>query len=292
MEGSAVVGVERNVENSGIVLSTEAFGDAGNPAIVLLHGAGDSMLAWDEEFIERLVAGGRFVIRYDARDSGRSSTFEVGAPPHGLADVIADTVAVLDAYGLERATLYGMSGGSALAQLVALAHPERVAALVLSSGTPGGPGHEATDLPGMTPELAAFFGGEMPEPDWSDQAAVVDYLVASERPFAATSRPFDEAARRAQAARVVARASNIAAQLTNPFLMDAGPAWRDRLATVTAPTLVLHGDEDPLFPLAHGKALAAAIPGARFHILARTGHEMPPRDEWDAIVPQILALTP
>lgn len=284
-------GIERNVENAGIVLHTQAFGDAGNPAIVLLHGAGDSMLAWDEEFIERLVAGGRYVIRYDARDSGRSSSSEVGAPPHDLRDLVGDALAVLDAYGLSAATLYGMSGGSAVVQLLAIEHPERVAAVVLSSSTPGGPGHGADDLPPMTPELEAFFGGAAPEPDWSDPAAVAEYLVAAERPFAATSRPFDEPARRAQATRVVAHASNIAAQLTNPFLLDPGPSWRDHLAEVTAPTLVLHGDEDPLFPLAHGKALAAAIPGARLHVLAHTGHEMPPHAEWDAIVAAVLSLT-
>lgn len=282
---------ERILDVDGVLLSSEAFGDPGDPVILLLHGAGDSMLAWDEEYIARLVAGGRRVIRYDSRDAGRSASAPEGTPPHGLRDLVRDAVGVLDAYDAATATLYGMSAGAAVAQLVAVEHPDRVAALVLSSSTPGGPGHRYPDLPGMIPELKTYFAEEEPIPDWSDETAVIEYLVAAERPFAAAGREFDDHARRAQAARVVARASNIAAQLTNPFFHDAGPAWRDRLGEITVPTLVLHGDEDPLFPLEHGKALAAAIPGAHLHTLTHTGHEMPPPSEWDAIVPAVLALT-
>ncbi|MFI9505788.1 alpha/beta fold hydrolase [Nocardia sp. NPDC052566] len=281
---------EQILEINGIRLCAQSFGDPQHPAILLIHGAGDSMLAWDPAFIERLTSGGRRVIRYDARDAGRSTTSPVGAPTHGLNDLTADAVGVLDAFGIERATVYGMSGGAAAAQLVALDYPDRVAALVLSSATPGGPGHAAADLPGMTDELMAYFSGEAPTPDWSDRAAVIEYLVDAERPFAAASRPFDTEARRALAGQVVDRAADIAAQLTNPFLMDAGTPWRDRLGKIDVPTLVLHGDEDPLFPIEHGRALAAEISGARFHTLTRTGHEMPQRWDWDAVTAAILAL--
>ncbi|MFE7801727.1 alpha/beta fold hydrolase [Nocardia sp. NPDC057440] len=273
-------------------LCTESFGDPQRqPAILLIHGAGESLLAWEEEFIERLVAGGRSVIRYDSRDAGRSATYPVGAPPYGLRDLVADAVGLLDALGLEQAHLIGMSQGAAVAQLVALDHPDRVATLTLASSTPGDPGHHYPDLPEMSPELQAFFAGEAAEPDWSNRAAVVEYLVEADRPFTAASLPFDTAARRPKAERIIDRANDIAAQLTNPFMIDPGAPWRDRLGKIAAPTLVLHGTEDPLFPIGHGRALATEIPGARFLALEHTGHEIAPRAQWDSVVAAILAHT-
>ncbi|WP_282782243.1 MULTISPECIES: alpha/beta hydrolase [unclassified Nocardia] len=282
---------QRTVTIDGIDLCMEGFGDPADPAIVLLHGAGDSMLAWDAEFAELLAAGGRYVIRYDSRDAGRSTTFQVGAPPYGLRDLVADAAGLIKAVGLDRAGFVGMSQGSAVAQLVALDHPELVTTLAIASGTPGGPGHEQPDLPGMTPELAAHFGGETPTPDWSDHAAVADFLAESLRPFAAATRPFDIDAHREQARRVVDRAADIAAQLTNPYLLDPGEPWRHRLGEISVPTLVLHGVDDPLFPIEHGRALAAEIPDARFVPLSQTGHEVFPPHTWDGVVTELLALT-
>jgi pimeloyl-ACP methyl ester carboxylesterase len=140
----------------------------------------------------------------------------------------------------------------------------------------------------VTDELKAFFADEPPQPDWTDRTAVIDYIVESERPLAAR---FDEAAMRTLAARVFDRAANIAANLTNPFLVDAGEPWRHRLGRLAAPTLVLHGTEDPLFPYAHGQALANEIPGARLLALEHTGHEYFPRHTWDLVVPAILRHT-
>ncbi|MFD0361877.1 alpha/beta fold hydrolase [Nocardia sp. GCM10030253] len=273
-------------------LCAESFGDlVQQPSILLIHGAGESLLAWEEEFIERLVAGGRSVIRYDSRDAGRSATYPVGAPPYCLRDLVTDAVGLLDAFGLRKAHLMGMSQGSAVAQLVALDHPDRVASLTLTSSTPGGPGHQYPDLPEMTPELEAFFAGATAEPDWTDRAAVVEYLAEADRPFTAPSQPFDTVARRVKAGRIVDRANDIAAQLTNPFLIDAGAPWRDRLAEISAPTLVLHGTEDPLFPIGHGRALAEEIPGAHFLAMEHTGHEIVPRAQWNSVLPAILART-
>ena len=116
----------------------------------------------------------------------------------------------------------------------------------------------------------AVFANEPPEPDWTDRAAVIDYLVEGERPYAARSRPYDEAAMRDLAGRVFDRSTNIAASLTNPFLVEAGDPWRPRLGQVAAPTLVVHGTEDPLFPYGHAVALANEIPGAE--LLALGAH--------------------
>jgi pimeloyl-ACP methyl ester carboxylesterase len=279
------------VKANGVDLCVESFGDRADAAILLIHGAGNSMLSWDEELCARLAAGRRFVIRYDSRDAGRSVTYEPGAPPYTVCDLLADAVGLLDGFGLARGHLVGMSTGAAIAQLMALDHPDRVASLTLASSTPGIPGQETRDLPGISEELRAFLAHEPPPPDWTDRAAVIDYLVEAERPYAARSRPFDEAAMRDLAERVFDRSANIAANLTNPFIVDAGDPWRQRLAAVAAPTLVVHGTEDPLFPYGHARALANEIPGAELLALEHTGHEYFPRATWDLVVPAILRHT-
>lgn len=281
-------GTEHFIPANGVELCAETFGDSADPPLLLIHGAGHSMAAWDEEFVHRLAAGGRYVIRYDSRDAGRSTGFPAGEPPYDLRALAADAAGLLEALHLPSAQIVGMSQGAAVAQLLALDHPGRVAALALASSTPGGPGHDQPDLPPMSEALQAVFTEEPTTPDWQDRAAVVDYLVEGERPFAAHSRPFDTDAVRAQAERLADHARDIAAQLTNPFMIDAGAPWRHRLASITAPTLVLHGTEDPLFPLEHGRALAAEIPGARFLAMEQTGHEVFPRAVWDEVVPALL----
>ena len=259
--------------------------------ILLIHGAGSSMLSWDEELCERLAAGARFVIRYDSRDAGRSVSYERGAPRYGLQDLVGDAIGLLDRFGATRAHLVGMSAGAAIAQLAALDHPDRVASLTLVSSTPGIPGEEGRDLPGVSEELRAFFAHAPAEPDWADRAAVIEYLVEGERPYAAHSRPFDEAAMRALAGRVFDRSTDIAASVTNPFMIEVGAPWRPRLAQVAAPTLIAHGTEDPAFPYAHAQALASEIPGAELLALEQTGHEYFPRVTWDLVVPAILRRT-
>ncbi|MGY0235918.1 alpha/beta hydrolase [Longispora urticae] len=278
------------MEVNGVELCVESFGAPTDPAILLLHGAGHSLLAWEDDFVDRLVAGGRYVTRFDSRDTGLSTTFPVGEPGYGLGDLVTDAAGLITGLGLTGgAHVLGMSQGAAVSQLLALDHPDLVASLTLASSTPGGPGHESPDLPGITQALLdVFAAGSGPGPDWTDRTAVIEYLVEAERPFMAE---FDEEAVREQATRVADRSVDIAAQLTNPFLIDAGAPWRDRLGAITAPTLVLHGTEDPLFPLAHGRALAAEIPGARLIELTRTGHEVFPRAQWDVVVPAILKHT-
>jgi len=276
---------QRIVEADGVALCVQTFGDPADPAVLLVHGAGNSMLSWDEALCGRLAAGGRLVVRYDLRDAGRSITYEPGAPPYALRDLVADAAGLLDALGLAQAHVVGLSLGAGIGQLLAIEHPDRVAALTLASSTPGIPGQEGGDLPGPADGL---FANEPPEPDWTDRAAVIEHLVESERPYASSSRGFDEAAMRSLATRVVDRTTSVQAMLTNVFMIDAGGAWRPRLADIAAPTLVLHGNEDPLFPLDHGRALAAEIPGAELLALERTGHEYPPPETWDAVVPAIL----
>ena len=280
---------ERIVRANGVDLCVQTFGDKADSPILLVMGGASSMDWWEDGFCERLMAGSRFVVRYDHRDTGRSVSYEPGAAPYSLRDLAEDAVGLLDAFGLESAHLVGMSVGGWIGQLVALDHPDRVASLTLISTSPAaGPGDP--DLPGMSEQLRAFFAEEAPEPDWSDRDAVIDYIVEGERPFAG-SRPFDEPAIREIAARVFDRTTNLASGITNHAGIDSGDRWRERLGELSVPTLVIHGTEDPMFPYGNAVALAKEIPGARLLALERVGHEVPPRDLWDVVVPAILRHT-
>jgi pimeloyl-ACP methyl ester carboxylesterase len=281
---------EQLVRANGVDLCVETFGEKGNPAILLIMGAGASMLDWDAEFCQRLASADRFVIRYDHRDLGRSVSYPAGAPPYALRDLVDDAVGLLDAHGLSSAHIVGMSMGAAIGQLMALDHAERVASLSLLSGSPGGPGFPYDDLPGMSPAMQGAVKEEPAEPDWSDRAAVIDHHLAAYRPCAG-SHGFDERAGRELAAQVFDRTTNMAASMTNHFAMDPGEPWRDRLATLRVPTLVLHGSDDPFLPFGHGQALADEIPGAELIAMPRTGHEAPPRCAWDVVLPALVRHT-
>ena len=271
---------------NGVELCAESFGDRADPTILLVMGSAGSMDWWEPELCERLAAGSRHVVRYDLRDTGRSVNYPAGAPTYGGADLVADIIGVLDAYGSERGHLVGESMGGALAQVAALEFPDRVASLTLIATSPAGP---APDLPPMTEEAIARFSA-LATPDWSDREAVIDYVVAFARACASPSAPFDEGAAREVAAAAIDRSADVEAMFTNHDLIDGPDPWRDRLGELAAPTLVIHGTDDPLFPLAHGEALAAEIPDAELLVLDGVGHEHP-RRAWDRIVPAILERT-
>lgn len=279
---------ETMLDVPGARLCAETFGDPADPAILLIGGIASAMDWWDEDFCRALAAGGRFVVRYDHRDTGRSRTDPPGAPSYTGDDLALDPVRVLDALGVDRAHLVGVSMGGGIAQQVAMEHPERVASLTLISTSPVvhvetvGPG-----LPGPTAEVRAQLDSPPPDPDWGDPDAVVRSLADGDRAFAGPG--YDEAASFAAARRVVERSIDPAAA-ANHFLVASSPV-HGALSAVAAPTLVLHGEADPLFPPEHGAALAAAIPGARLVLLPGVGHQYPPRTAWDVVVPEILALT-
>jgi pimeloyl-ACP methyl ester carboxylesterase len=276
------------IHANGVDLCVQSFGDPAGPAILLVHGSTASMDWWEDEFCERLAAGPRFVIRYDHRDTGRSVSYEPGAPPYSFSDLVGDAVGVLDTFGQARAHVAGISMGGAIAQLVALDHPDRVASLTLISTSPSAPGPDDPDLPAMSEETVAQFA--IDEPEWSDRAAVIDYMVHLARVSAARSRPFDEAAFRELAARVFDRTANIESSMRNHNVIDGGDRWRDRLGELSAPTLVVHGTEDPVLPYGNALALSKDIPGAQLLTLEHTGHELP-RRVWDVVVPAILEHT-
>jgi pimeloyl-ACP methyl ester carboxylesterase len=274
-------------EINGAQLCLDTIGDPTHPAVLLIMGAAGSMDRWEEPFCERLAAAGRYVIRYDHRDTGGSTSYPPGKPGYTGDDLVADALGILDHLGIERAHLVGLSMGGGIAQRIAVDHPERVLSLALMSTSPAGSG--GPELPPMSEALRAVFGAdEQPEPDWSDREAAIAYLLEAERPYAG-SRGVDEQALRALLGRVYDRSRSLPSA-NNHFILEGSDMARARLAEIAAPTLVIHGADDPLFPPAHGEALAREIPGAKLLVIDRLGHELPP-SAWDEVLPALIALT-
>lgn len=276
---------ERMIEANGVEFCTEPFGDLADPPILLVMGLGGSMLWWEAGLCRMLADGRRFVIRYDHRDTGRSVTYEPGHPEYTGADLVADAAGVLDAYGIPAAHVVGVSAGGAIAQLLALDFADHVLSLVLISTSPALPGERG--LPPPTEEFARFV--TTVEVDWSDAESVIEYLVDYSRVLAGGQRPFDETAARELARRDVERARNFAAAQNHDAIPDDGRS-RQPLSSIQVPTLVIHGTADPMFPLEHGEALAAEIPGARLLTLEKAGHGVD-RSDWETIVRAIVEHT-
>jgi pimeloyl-ACP methyl ester carboxylesterase len=281
---------EQLVRIAGAELCLETFGDPGNGALLLISGLGASMDWWDVGLCERLASEGRFVVRYDHRDTGRSATSPVGEPSYTADDLATDPLRILDALGIARAHLVGISMGGGIAQHLAAQHPERLLTITLIATSPAGARADRASLPPMEPRLAATFDEPAPEPAWNDHAAVVDHLVDGERPYTG-SLGFDEERVRRLADIVVRRTRDMAASTKNHWAVEDGGAAAFRLAEIDVPTLVLHGTADPLFPIGHGEALAAEIPGASLIALDGMGHEVPPPQLWDVVVPEIVRHT-
>lgn len=278
----------RSIRVHGVDLCAQSFGRPADPAVLLIAGGASAMDSWETAFCERLADAGRFVLRYDQRDTGQSRHARKGHPNYSMDDLARDAIGVLDAFGVAQAQVVGISMGATVALRMALEAPPRVSALVLVSASPGErPG--GPPLPPMSPRLAAYFEQEAGPPDWHDRSAVVDHLVASLRAFGGTI-PLDERAARAWALHVFDRSRDLSVAETNHYLVGRdSPPLRDRLREIDVPTLVLHGTDDPLYPLEHGRVLAREIPGARFVSLEGMGHEAPPRVLWDQVITTLVA---
>jgi pimeloyl-ACP methyl ester carboxylesterase len=264
-------------------ICSETFGRREDPAVLLIMGAMASMLWWPDELCERLAGAGRFVIRYDNRDTGRSIGYDPGTATYTGEDLAGDAVAVLDDHGVERAHVVGMSMGGAIAQLVALAHPDRVASVTAISTT--AVGEENPGLPGPTAkymEHAAAFN----DLDWSDTRALADLIVEDARHLAGTRHRFDEAATREFVRRDLERAIDPSRLANHASLGGDEERWKGRLREIGVPFLVIHGTADPLFPHPHGVALAEAVPGAKLVTIEGGGHELHPGD-WDQMLDAI-----
>ncbi|WP_214469679.1 alpha/beta hydrolase [Mesorhizobium sp. dw_380] len=263
---------------------SEAFGDPGNPPLLLIMGAMASMLWWPEAFCRKLANAGLYVIRYDNRDTGRSTKYAPGEPPYTFDDMADDAVGALDSHGIDKAHVAGMSMGGMIAQLVALKHPSRVASLTVISSSPMG--MDTSHLP-RTTDAYIKHSAEGADVDWSDRGQVIDFMVRDIRAIASVAHPFDEAAMRAFIERDYDRSGGFLSA-TNHFLVKGSDRWKGRLGELTAPLLVIHGTADPIFPIEHGEALAEAVDGAKLLRVEGGGHELHPQD-WPDVVAAIAA---
>lgn len=261
-------------ETNGVRLGAEDFGDPAAP--LLLCAGGTTMLSWPDELCTALAQGGRHVVRYDLRDSGTSTTIDPQNPAYTLRDLAADAVGLARALDDRPAHLAGIGVGGLVAQVAALDHPDAFSALTLVGTRPVAPGSVDADLPDHdTATMAQLFSRR--KPDWSDRSAVAEYATGG-----ADILGDDPAAASSLAARVWDRtpgaqpAVHMANQLGMTFSrLDCRPRWRERLADLALPALVVHGRRDPFFPVGNGEALAREIPGARLLVLEDASRAIP-----------------
>jgi pimeloyl-ACP methyl ester carboxylesterase len=286
---------ERTVRANGIEIWCEDFGRPGDPPLLLVMGAGGQGILWPDAFCQALADGGRRVIRYDNRDTGQSTCFDFAQAPYTLSDMARDALGLLDAFEIERADVVGASMGGMIVQTLALEHSARVRTLTSIMSTPlaasimkamlgqADPGA----LPGPDPKVMAVAMSRAGNPPRTDEERI-EVAVAMWRALAGSGEAFDEAAVRAREARILARARNIdAAQ--NHQLAIAASADRDAaLRGLRVPALVIHGVDDPILPLAHGRATAERIPGAKLVEIEGMGHDFPAHAQ-KRIVEEILA---
>ncbi|MCA3243463.1 MAG: alpha/beta fold hydrolase [Rubrivivax sp.] len=269
----------------GIALEVDDQGPPAAEPVLLVMGLGMQLIAWPDELVERLLRHGFRVIRFDNRDAGLSQGFdELGKPnlavaglrhllhlqvhaPYTLADMAADTVGLMDALRLPRVHLVGASMGGMIAQHVAARHPGRVASLGLIMSTSG-----ARHLPQPGWEIRGLL---MQRPDGSDADAVVAHLERLLRKIGSPAYPPDPARLRERLRASVARAWRPAGTARQLAAVVADGDRSALLRLITAPTLVIHGEADPLVPVAAGRELAQLIAGAESDFIPGMGHDLP-----------------
>lgn len=283
---------------NGIDIEVETHGPADAPPLLLIMGLGSQLIRWPQPLVDKLVARGFRVIRFDNRDAGLSQKFS-GVPamsdviaalmagrkpdiPYTLDDMAADAVGVLDHVGAARAHVAGVSMGGMIGQLVAADYPDRVLSFTSIMSSSGN-----RELPPATPEAMAVLTTPSPDPH-ADEAGHVAHAIRNARVIGSPGFPFEEAFLRERALAEVRRSwapQGVARQMA---AVTVNGDRRARLARIVAPVVVVHGDSDPLIPLAGGKDTAANIPGAELRIVKGMGHDVPP-GLYDTVVDAIAA---
>ena len=175
---------------NGIDICAETFGNPQNPAVLLIMGAMCSMVYWDEEFCQQLADTGRYVLRYDNRDVGRSIVYEPGSSNYTVIDMADDAVGVLDSYHIDKAHIVGMSLGGMIAQIMALRYPQRVLSITMIASGIFGSDDNNRNLPPMDEKILAYHanGAKL---NWSDEESVANYLVAGSALLCGSKHKFD-----------------------------------------------------------------------------------------------------
>jgi pimeloyl-ACP methyl ester carboxylesterase len=287
---------------NGIAIEIDDRGPPGGEPVLLIMGLGMQLVGWPEPFVRALASRGLRVIRIDNRDAGLSEDLSrLGVPniawqgmrhalhlpvraPYGLEAMADDAIGVLDALGIASAHWVGASMGGMIAQRAALDAPRRVRSLSLIMTTPG-----ARGLPGPASRVRAGLlarpprvrllppdaaGAHRPHPD--DLSALIEHLVRLWRLIGSLGHGVTEAELRERVCAAAARAWRPEGTLRQLAAIMAAPDRTSALRGCTLPASVIHGTDDPLLPLAHGRALAAALPGAQLHEMAGMGHDLPP----------------
>jgi pimeloyl-ACP methyl ester carboxylesterase len=275
-----------------IELCYETFGDPSDPPMLMIMGLGAQMVAWNTDFIAELVERGFFVIRFDNRDSGRSTKLRHARPPtplelatrragaaatYTLSDMAADAAGLLDHLGIESAHVVGASMGGMIAQMLAAEHPDRVRSLASIMSTTG------SRLAGQ-PALRTYPFLLKRAPD--DREQFIERAVALFRIVGSTAFERDEDELRRMIGLSFDRGVSAAATGRQLAAIAASGNRTAALRRIKAPTVVIHGNKDVLVRPSGGKATARAIPGARLEPIEGMGHDLP-RGVWPRIVTAI-----
>jgi pimeloyl-ACP methyl ester carboxylesterase len=273
------------VKANGIEIEYEDRGSRDGPVIVLIMGLGMQLIAWPDALCEGLAARGFRVIRFDNRDSGLSAkTPSAGPfpmaplmalaflrlpvrPPYTLNDMASDTLGLMDALGIARAHVVGASMGGMIAQIIAAEHPGRVSSLISLFSTSGN-----RALPGPEPKVLRALIRRRRR---SDPGRAVNETMGFLRLIGSPGFPTSDAELRAKVERSVARCYYPQGFTRQLLAVLTAPDRRPMLRRIRAPTLVLHGAEDPFVRPAAGADTAANIPGARLRIIPGMGHDLP-----------------
>jgi pimeloyl-ACP methyl ester carboxylesterase len=273
------------VQANGITLEYDEHGDPAAPPVLLVMGLGAQMTLWPQELVDALVERGFRVIRYDNRDIGLSHKFEgAKAPgivklmllskvglkpkvPYTLADMADDGIGLLDALGIDKAHIVGASMGGMIAQHMAFSHPERVLTLTSIMSTTG---HRK--LPQGSREA---IGVLTKRPESTDENVLVEHGVKVAHAIGSPGYRSDPERLRERTRALIQRSFYPAGMPRQFAAIIADGDRRERLQSVKAPTLVIHGEDDPLVPLAGGEDTAAHVRGARLKTMPGMGHDLP-----------------
>jgi len=280
-----------DVGPSRIEMVYERLGDPASPPVLLLMGGGAQLINWPDGLCAALVGEGLHLIRFDQRDTGRSTYFSDAPAPdfaaatagdfssvsYNLSDMAADAVGLLDVLGFESVHLVGASMGGMIAQTIAIEYPGRVRSLTSIMSTTGDPAVGKSDFSGL-----ASLG---PRPE--DRAGIVDWQVRAARATGSPGFAFDEAAAADLAGRAYDRGVDDPLATRRHFVAVLASGDRtERLRELRVPALVIHGTADVMFDVSGGRATAAAIPGAELVVLEGMGHGLP-RELWPEFATRI-----